>query len=343
MCGIAGIWSSSAAEPEAQVRAMLGAMSHRGPDGSGKMAWPGGAAGMVRLALVDLSERGQQPLWSPDGRVAILFNGEMYNFRAERRRLEGEFPFRSSTDSEVVLALYLERGPAFVEVLRGMFALAILDWREAGEDGPPKLLLARDRFGIKPLYVAESADGGITFASEIKGLLASGRVAPELDPEGVASFLRHGFLVQPRCIVRGVRMLGAGTVEIHAVGQPAKRERFGQLPPAQARVESLSEAAKRLRAVLEESVALHAFADAPVGAFLSGGVDSTGIVALMLRHLPRLRTYSLGWADGGAADETAEAEATARRLGCEHTSVLVQGREVGTGGGAVAPMVRVRP
>jgi asparagine synthase (glutamine-hydrolysing) len=327
MCGIAGLWEKGR-ETHVGLAAVLQAMRHRGPDGQRAHDFDGGSAGMVRLALVDLSERGQQPLWSPDGLVAILFNGEMYNFRAERQRLDGTFPFRSSTDTEVVLALYLEMGPSFVEALRGMFALAILDWREAGAEGPPKLLLARDRFGIKPLYVAGSGDGGIAFASEIKGLLASGLVAPEVDPIGLASYFRHGFLVQPRCIVRGVRMLEAGTVEIHEPGGATKRLRFGSLPAAVARPESLRDAADRLRSVLEQSVALHALADAPVGAFLSGGVDSTGIVALMLRHLPRLRTYSLGWVGGGAPDETPEAEATAQRLGCEHTSVLVPGREV---------------
>lgn len=307
---------------------MLAAMSHRGPDGEGTLLGPGFAGGMVRLALVDLSENGQQPLWSPDHRVAILFNGEIYNFREERRRLVSSYPFRSTTDSEVVLALYLERGPSFVEKLRGMFALAILDWRFGGETGSPDLLLARDRFGIKPLYVADAGDGGIVFASEIKGILASGLVSPEVDSEGLASFLHRGFLSQPRSIIRGVRMLEAGSVEIHRSGGSPRRTRFGALPVADPQEETLEAAAARLRATLEESVALHALADAPVGAFLSGGVDSTGIVALMSRRVGPLRTYSLGWVEGGAADETEEAEDAARRIGCEHTTVRVSGAEV---------------
>src|SRR5581483_10460046 len=126
MCGIAGIWNSSAAGTPACVGAMLDAMRHRGPDGRGTLEYQGGAAGMVRLALVDLSDRGQQPLWSADGRVAILFNGEVYNFRAERERLLGlGYRFHSTTDTEVVLNLYLEHGVDFVKHLRGMYAIAL--------------------------------------------------------------------------------------------------------------------------------------------------------------------------------------------------------------------------
>lgn len=284
---------------------------------------------MVRLALVDLSARGAQPMWSRDRRVAIVFNGEAYNFRHERKRLAAAgYRFDSSTDTETVLALYLERGPSFVEALRGMFALAIVDWRDSRAGNPPRLVLGRDRFGIKPLYFTETSEGMVAFASEIKGLLALGCVAPEIDPDGLASFLAHGFVVQPSSIIRQVRMLEAGCLRIHVPGRAAESIRFGALPPAVSSRESLGQSATRLRAVLDESVGLHGIADAPIGAFLSGGVDSTGVVGLMRQHVPNLQTYSLGWTGGGSRDETAEAEATARRLGCRHTSIRVSGREV---------------
>src|SRR4051812_48909454 len=162
MCGIAGIWNTAnGEEAPRRVAAMLDAMRHRGPDGRGSLAFRGGAAGMVRLALVDLSDRGQQPLWSADRRVAILFNGEVYNFREHRQRLERDgYPFRSTTDTEVVLALYLEQGMKFVDSLRGMYALAIFDWRETGSGELPVLMLVRGPLGIKPLYVTELRQAG---------------------------------------------------------------------------------------------------------------------------------------------------------------------------------------
>lgn len=283
---------------------------------------------MVRLALVDLSERGQQPIWSPDGLVAILFNGEMYNFRSERTRLErGGYLFRSSTDTEVALALYLERGSAFVQTVRGMFALAILDWRGGGRDAPPSLFLARDRFGIKPLWVAEG-QGTIAFASELHAIRRSGVISGEIDENGLACFLEHGFVLQPGSILRGARMLEAGTWELFEDGHPTRRERFPPTKAPQRLQEPFQETARRLRVVLEESVALHALADAPIGAFLSGGVDSSAIVALMRPHVSKLHTYSLGWDDGGAPDETRQAEATARRFSCDHTTHVVSGRAV---------------
>ncbi len=160
MCGIAGIWNYRAeADSLRPLAAMLDAMPHRGPDGRGQLSFAGGAAGMVRLALVDLSPRGQQPLWSPCGRVAILFNGEMYNFRAERERLSRVgVQFQTGTDTEVVLQLYLENSVEFVQRVRGMFAIALFDWRDCPSGQLPVLTLVRGPLGVKPLYVAEPAD-----------------------------------------------------------------------------------------------------------------------------------------------------------------------------------------
>jgi asparagine synthase (glutamine-hydrolysing) len=315
----------------AAVDTMLDAMRHRGPDGRGTLEYAGGAAGMVRLALVDLSERGQQPMWSPDRRVAILFNGEIYNFRAERERLEhAGHRFRSTTDTEVILQLYLERGLDFHERLRGMYALALFDWRESSPGGPPVMILARGPLGIKHLYVSQIAGngGGVVFSSEIRALLASRLVRPEVSREALATYLAHGFVLQPETMVSGVRTMAPGTLEIYAPGRPMACRHFWHFPPYAPRRETLDEAAGRLREALDESVAIHAMADAPIGAFLSGGIDSTGIVALMRKHVGELRTYTIKFPDLAGHDECREAEAAARAYECRHTVVEVTSSEV---------------
>lgn len=329
MCGIAGIWNleSSDATPTARVTAMLKAMRHRGPDGEGSLEWPAGAAGMVRLALVDLSPRGQQPLWSPDGKVAVLFNGEMYNYREHRERLTSKgYPFKSETDTEVVLALYLERDLDFVTELRGMFALAIFDFRERGLTANPKLVLARDPFGIKPLYLAQRGDT-LCFASELRALLQARLASQRIDREALADYLTFGFVLQPRTMLEDVRMLERGTVRVYEPGRAAREHRYWMMPPAADTGDSFEDAAARVRHTLEESVRLHAVADAPVGAFLSGGIDSSMTVALMAQHNSRLRTYTLRLTDP-AEDESQPAREFAARLGCVHTEVEVGDAEV---------------
>jgi asparagine synthase (glutamine-hydrolysing) len=330
MCGIAGIVGGKG-DHSTTVANMLRAQAHRGPDGSGMVAFEGGAGGAVRLALLDLSERGDQPIWSTDRRVAILYNGEMYNHVEERSRLAAKgYPFRSSTDTEVILALYLEHGLDFAQRVRGMFAVAILDWRESSPGGRPTLVLARDPFGIKPLYVTQpnGPGGPFLFASELRSLLASGLVSKEIDKEALIDYLALGFVLQPRSIFARVHMLERGSILRIAPSGSVERRTFWKMPDAQPFRETLEEAAERLRVVLEESVALHAVADAPVGAFLSGGVDSTGVVGLMIRRNPRLRTYTLRLKDTPQSDESTQADAFARSLGCESTLVDITGREV---------------
>jgi asparagine synthase (glutamine-hydrolysing) len=306
-------------------------MAHRGPDGQGTLAFDGGAAGAVRLAFVDLSDRGQQPIWSPDKGVAILFNGEMYNHAAERTRMSAKgYPFQGSSDTEVVLALYLEHGLDFVDYLRGMYAVAIFDWRESKPDGHPRFILARDPFGIKPIYFSrpQGSGGPLVFASELRTLLASGLVKPEIDREGLTDYLSVGFVVQPRTILAGVKMLERGSlIQLSPDGELTQKT-FWTMPPFSPVQETLDQAAERLRAVLEESVALHAMADVPVGAFLSGGVDSTGMVGLMIRKNPRLRTYTLRFPDLPGRDEADKATAYAAALGCDHTVADVSSSEV---------------
>jgi len=330
MCGIAGVIGGST-DYSPHLADMMRAMAHRGPDGQGTLTFDGGAVGAVRLAFLDLSDRGQQPIWSPDKRVAIIFNGEMYNHSAERERLAaGGYPFRSSSDTEVVLALYLEHGLEFVNYLRGMYALAILDWREGVPGGRPKVILARDPFGIKPLYFCrpEGVSGPLVFASELRTLLASGLIKPEIDREGLTDYLAVGFVLQPRTILAGVKMLDRGSLLELSPDREVTQKTFWMMPPFNPVQESLDQAAERLRSVLEESVALHAMADVPVGAFLSGGVDSTGMVGLMIRKNPRLRTYTLRFPDLPGVDEADKASAFAASLGCDHTVADVTSREV---------------
>lgn len=330
MCGIAGIVGGTG-DHSTTVANMLRAQAHRGPDGSGMVVFEGGAGGAVRLALVDLSERGDQPIWSPDRRVAILYNGEMYNHVEERSRLAAKgYPFRSSTDTEVILALYLEHGLDFAQRVRGMFAVAILDWHESVPGGRPTLVLARDPFGIKPVYVTQpnGPGGPFLFASELRSLLASGLVPKEIDRKALIDYLALGFVLQPRSIFTGVQMLERGSVLRIVPTGSMERRTFWKMPDAEPVRETLEEAAERLRAILEESVALHAMADAPVGAFLSGGVDSTGVVGLMIKRNPRLRTYTLRLKESPQSDESDQADAFARSLGCESTLVEVTGRQM---------------
>jgi len=330
MCGIAGI-VGAAEDCSQNLVDMLWAQAHRGPDGFGTVTYEGGAAGAVRLALVDLSERGLMPMWSPDRRVAIVFNGEMYNYVGERERLAARgYRFSSATDTEVILALYLEHGLSFVDHIRGMFGLAILDWRESTPGSRPTLVLARDHFGIKPLYVTwpQGPGGPLVFASEIRSLLASGLVPKEIDMEALQDFLAIGFVLQPKTIIAGVETLQPGSLMRITPAGSIERRTFWSIPPFQPVRETFQESAERLRSVLEESVALHAMADTPVGVFLSGGVDSSGIVGLMIRQNPRLRTYSLRVTDFPQSEESAQAETFARSHGCEHTTMEVSGRKV---------------
>ena len=238
--------------------------------------------------------------------------------------------FRTDTDTEVILELYLERGLDFVDRLRGMYAVAIFDWRQTRPEALPRLVLARGPLGIKPLYAAAPAGDpeGLIFASEVRGLLASGLIPRRVDPEGLAEFLADGFVIEPRTIIAGIRMIPPGSIEVYSPDRAVERRVFWTTPRYAPRDETLDEAAERLRGVLDESVKLHAFADAPVGAFLSGGVDSTGIVGLMREHVSDLRTYTIRCPDVMHQDESAFAAATAAAFGCRNTVVEITGREI---------------
>lgn len=322
MCGIAGTFLRSNADA---VRQMVAAMHHRGPDDTGLYHDDVVVLGQARLAIIDTSEGGHQPMASADGLIQIVYNGELYNHRVERASLESRgHCFRTASDTEVVLKLYEEFGERFLERLRGIFALAIYDKR--GGPGREKLLLARDQFGIKPLLYADVA-GSIVFGSELKAILASGLIARQVDSESLRQLLSLGSIYQPATLVEGVRALpSAHYLLIDRYGSRLKRYwSYGLDRIAGLRQSNYSEQVERFGAALTESVRLQMVADVPVGAFLSGGVDSSLIVALMTRESGgHVRTFSVGFEDeADAVDESHDAAEIARHLGTDHTRVLV--------------------
>lgn len=309
---------------------MVAAMNRRGPDDAGIYIDEHVALGHARLSIIDLSARGHQPMSNSDGSLIIVYNGETYNFRHERELLEKKgHAFSSRSDTEVVLRLYEEFGDDFLLRLRGMFALAIYD-RRCGP-GRGRLLLARDHLGVKPLLYTEVA-GGLIFASEIKALLASGLVKRQIDPEALRLLLTFGSVVQPRTMLAEVCMLPPAHRLIFESGV-ARIERYWHLSdnrhPEIKRL-PYAEQVKRIHEALTASVRSQMVSDVPVGAFLSGGVDSALLVALMAGEATRkVQTYSVGFGQEGVSiDETDDAQRIADFIGTEHERIIISGKEV---------------
>jgi asparagine synthase (glutamine-hydrolysing) len=327
MCGICGVWGEVGREP---VEAMVAAMHHRGPDDRGVYLGPRGVLGMTRLSIIDTSPAGHQPMSNPEETIWIVYNGEIYNFQSERTLLEAKgYRFSSASDTEVVLRMYEHYGDNFLLRLRGMFALAIYDARRGS--GHERLLLARDHLGIKPLLFAR-AGGRLIFASEMKALLSSGLLEAEIDPVGLRLLLTYGSVYQPRTIVKGIEMLlpAHRLIIEHGVERLERYWSLGLDRKTDLRTRSYEELVDEVVAVLEESVRLQMVSDVPLGAFLSGGVDSTLLVALMARIAgDRIKTFSVGFgAEGAEIDEGNDAEHTARLLGTDHSAVIVRGEDV---------------
>jgi len=327
MCGIAGF---TGPRDDAALHAMVRALHHRGPDDHGVWVSESASLGMARLAVLDLTAAGHQPMATEDRAIHIVYNGEVYNFADERRALEAVgVRFRSTSDTEVVLRLYERYGEDFLVRLRGMFALGIWDRRRG--PGRERLVLARDHVGIKPLLYAE-AGARLVFASELKALLASGLVAPTIDPTALRMLLTYGSVVQPRTMLSDVRALLPGH-RLIVEGGHTRLERYWSLgidrkPGLRAR--SYDDQVEAVAEVLEQSARLQLVSDVPLGAFLSGGVDSSLLVAVMTKALgTAVRTFSVGFADEGSAlDETSDAERMARHLGTDHTTWIVTGDDV---------------
>ena len=327
MCGIAALFSyrERPADRDGMARA-CDQMANRGPDGSGAWTNPSGAVqlGHRRLSIIDLSEGGAQPMAVDGGRLAVVFNGEIYNHAALRQSLEAKgHAFRSSSDTEVLLRLYAEHGASFAERLRGMFAFAIWD-EEAGG-----MLLGRDPYGIKPLYVAD--DGRtVRVASQVKALVAMGGVDTAPEPAGHAGFFLWGHVPEPYTLYRGVRSFPPGHTQwIGADGARPPRA-FGTVPGALRQAEASPAAVPAdtdgaVRAALLDTVRAHLVADVEVGVFLSAGRDSTTLAALATEAGGRLRSVTLGFDEfaGTENDEVPLAEAAARHYGTDHQTVRV--------------------
>jgi asparagine synthase (glutamine-hydrolysing) len=327
VCGICGIFGDA---PEGRVENMVSAMYHRGPDDSGILRDEGVTIGMSRLAIIDTTPTGHQPMSNPDGSIHIVYNGETYNFQSEREFLRKKgYNFTSETDTEVVLRMYEHYGDDFLGRMRGMFALALYDRRKGR--GKARLVLARDQIGIKPLLYAR-AGSRFLFASEIKALLASGLVERKVDPEALRLLLTHGSIPQPLTILAGVRMLlpghrmiveeGVERIELYWKLESGRRKDLRDRP--------YEDLVREVRSSLEESVRLQMISDVPLGAFLSGGVDSSLLVTLMSRiSRHKVKTFSVGFgAEGAHMDETDDAERIASFIGTDHRRILVTGEDL---------------
>ena len=309
---------------------MLASIAHRGPDDSGVRELDDGAVilGHRRLSIIDLSPSGHQPMGSGDGKAWITFNGEIYNFREIRAELEhGGCPFRSQSDTEVVLEAYRRWGVGAIQRLRGMFAFALWDCEAR------VLHLARDRFGVKPLYYSVSA-GVLAFASELKALNGAGFTSRRIDPVAASEYLRYGYVSAPRSVFDDVRTVEPGTVVTFDAGIHPKIHRYWSLldlfiseeqKALRRELSAMGEDAllDRVEAALGEAFAYRMVADVPVGLFLSGGIDSSLVATILARRAGlRLKTYTIGYGTS-EFDETTYARVVAEQLGADHTEFMV--------------------
>jgi asparagine synthase (glutamine-hydrolysing) len=314
MCGICGIATRKGAVDADRVAAMSGMLVHRGPDSSGQFTDGTVALAARRLSIIDL-ETGDQPVANEDETVHVVQNGEIYNYRELRRELErAGHRFRTHGDTEVLVHLYEEHGERFAERLRGMFAIAI--W-----DGPRRrLVLARDRFGIKPLYYRDEG-GQLSFASELRALPRG-----EIDVAAVEAFLAFNSIPAPLTIFRDARKLPAGHVLVWDDAD-TRAERFARptpVPVGELRDDEEAELVEELRARLRDSVRAHLVSDVPVGVLLSGGVDSALLAALAAQESSEpLRTFSIGFAER-SFNELEDARRVASRYGTEHRELLLR-------------------
>lgn len=320
MCGIAGIFHLETPKPvdPARVERMCDAIAHRGPDGQGIWTGPGVGLGHRRLSIIDVTGS-PQPMHAADGQAVLVFNGEIYNFQDLRADLKAAgATFHTDGDSEVILAAWQRWGPDCVSRLHGMFAFAIYDTTER------TLFLARDRLGVKPLFYAPLADGSVMFGSELKALLAHPLLRRDVDPLAVEDYFAWGYVPDHRSILSGVHKLPAGHSLLlrHDGKLPAPRQ-WWDVSFAERRKGSVADLEAELLFLMRQAVSSRMVSDVPLGAFLSGGVDSSSVVALMaeISGAP-VETCSIGF-DVAALDETRHAEQVARLFGTEHRSRTV--------------------
>ncbi|MBC7987675.1 MAG: amidotransferase 1, exosortase A system-associated [Sphingomonadaceae bacterium] len=325
MCGIAGIFHLETAKPvdPARLAAMTGALAHRGPDAADMWIAQGIGLGQRRLAIIDL-ETGDQPMQTADGKLVAIQNGEIYNYRELRAELQGlGHIFRTASDTEVILHGWRQWGPACVERFHGMFVVVLYDVDAR------TLFLARDRLGVKPLHYAELSDGSLIFASELKGLLAHPLLRVEPSLQAVEDYLAFGYVPDDACIVGGVNKLPAGHFILAEQGKqlPAPRQYWDvAFAPVAASEAALEE---ELVSLMRDAVRSRMIADVPLGAFLSGGVDSSSVVALMAEaSRGAVETSSIGF-DEPDHDETRHAELVSKRFATNHRSRIVAAEDFG--------------
>ncbi|HEX8238408.1 MAG TPA: XrtA/PEP-CTERM system amidotransferase [Allosphingosinicella sp.] len=326
MCGIAGLFHVSSPKPvdPKRVRTMADTLAHRGPDGSGVWTAPGVGLGHRRLSIIDLAT-GDQPMLSADGRLALSYNGEIYNFREVRAELEGfGHRFRTESDTEVILAAWRQWGPDCLARFNGMFAFALYDQDQ------DCLFLARDRLGVKPLYWTTLSDDSLVFASELKGLLAHPLLRRSPSRSALDDYLALGYVPDDNCMVEGVRKLAAGHYLLvrrgRLVPKPVQYWDVDFSNPSRASAKALEEEmVERLQAAVRSRMV----ADVPLGAFLSGGVDSSAVVALMAEaSRSAVETCSIGFGEAGH-DESRWAALVAERFATSHRSRIVEAGDFG--------------
>ena len=327
MCGITGILTvnRSIYKNELVIERMLSAMQHRGPDGSGIFSDGPCSLGQVRLAVIDTSDAAKQPM-TIDG-VTLVYNGELYNFIEERKILELKgVRFKSTSDSEVLLAMYLFYGDDFLKRLKGMYAFAIWDSRKQ------KLLCGRDPLGIKPFLYSEDSNRFI-FSSELKALLASKIISKEIDRQSLRYLLRRGSVPQPRSILKDVKYLLPGEVLTIENGKVPLFKKFETIKKGSndLRGADWNQLVSLCREKIDVSLSNQMISDVPLGAFLSGGIDSSLLVALMVQKFDNVRTFSVGFESGlstKSEDETDDAEQVAHHLGVNHTTIIIRQNEI---------------
>jgi asparagine synthase (glutamine-hydrolysing) len=343
MCGICGaIGLDSREESELAVRRMLAAIVHRGPDEEGFLNVSPVVVGSRRLSIIDLPG-GSQPIWNETETLGVVFNGEIYNFRELRRDLEGRgHSFRTSSDTEVIVHAYEQWGEACPSRLRGMFALAVVEMPQGRNGRGSGVFIARDPLGIKPLYYTQPG-GTLFFSSEVRSLLASGHVAPQLAPQSISAYLLFGSVSEPATMVEGVFSLPPGHSMMIRTGKRVEpvvpkpywefaresKRRYTEQKDSHSSLVAADRSirAREVRTLLEDAVRSHLIADVPVGVFLSSGVDSTALATLATRIQGGIHTFTVAFPDIQYS-EAEIARATAARLGTDHRELSLSGSEM---------------
>ncbi len=321
MCGICGQFNYEGQAPvsRSDIEKMARSIVHRGPDDEGYYVNGPLGLGFRRLSIIDI-EGGHQPMSDAEGSIRVVFNGEIYNFPELRRELEGfGHVFRTRCDTEVIVLGYKEWGDEVLNRLNGMFGLAIWDERKR------RLVVARDAFGIKPIYY-KIEDGKVSFGSEIRTILAAAKESPEPDPTAINLFLRYRFTPSPYTVFKGIRKLAAGTMLIFEDGEYRLRRWYSYRPQPFSPAKSEAQARDELLEIYKRALKRHLLSDVPLGLLLSGGVDSALLLALMNLYGNSWRTFTVGYGNVFADDELGDAARTAALFSSNHTEVLLDQR-----------------